>query len=212
MVYLLTTFGMNKKTEGQKMLNNIIIFLKKLKINVLIRGIGKKFYNIKRRYYCWTITNCATKVGKNLVVNKKSNVTNQTIIGDNAVINGLCISGDGNVIIGDQFICGPDCLMVTSTHNYDNSTAIPFDDTNIIKTIIIEDNVWLGNRVIILPGAKIGEGSIIQAGSVVIGDIPRCAIAGGHPAKVFKYRNIENYETLKKEKKFYVHSYIKTGN
>jgi len=49
----------------------------------------------------------------------------------------------------------------------------------------------------------IGEGAIIQAGSVVVSDIPKYAIAGGDPAKVFKYRDIEHYEKLKKEKKFH---------
>ena len=69
--------------------------------------------------------------------------------------------------------------------------------------IVIEDNVWLGNRVIILPGTHIGEGAIIQAGSVVVGEIPKYGIAGGHPAKVFKYRNAEHYEKLKKEGRFH---------
>jgi acetyltransferase-like isoleucine patch superfamily enzyme len=57
--------------------------------------------------------------------------------------------------------------------------------------------------VIVLPGVTIGEGAIIQAGSVVVKDIEKCAIAGGHPAKTFKYRDTEHYEKLKKEKKFH---------
>ena len=69
--------------------------------------------------------------------------------------------------------------------------------------MVIEDNVWIGNRVIILPGVTIKEGAIIQAGSVVVGDIEKCGIAGGHPAKVFKYRDIEHYEKLKSEWKFH---------
>lgn len=52
----------------------------------------------------------------------------------------------------------------------------------------------------ILPGVKIGEGAIIQAGSVVVKDIEKYAIAGGHPAKTFKYRDIDHYEKLKQEK------------
>jgi len=93
--------------------------------------------------------------------------------------------------------------MITHIHNYDNGKAIPYDDTYIYKDITIEDNVWLGDRVIILGGVKIGEGAIIQAGSVVVSDVPKYAIAGGHPAKVFKYRDIEHYEKLKTEKRFH---------
>ncbi len=78
-----------------------------------------------------------------------------------------------------------------------------YDNTIISKDVIIEDNVWLGNRVTILPSVKIGEGAIIQAGSVVVKDVEKYAIAGGHPAKVFKYRDIDHYEKLKKEGKFH---------
>ena len=113
------------------------------------------------------------------------------------------IQGSGNVIIGDNFHSGIECMIITSIHNYDKGNAIPYDDTIISKDVIIEDNVWLGNRVIILPGVRLGEGSIIQAGSVVVNDIPKYAIAGGHPAKVFKNRDIEHYEKLKKEGKFH---------
>lgn len=52
-------------------------------------------------------------------------------------------------------------------------------------------------------GVLIGEGAIIQAGSVVVSDIPACAIAGGHPAKVFKFRDKEHYYRLKEEGKFH---------
>jgi acetyltransferase-like isoleucine patch superfamily enzyme len=62
--------------------------------------------------------------------------------------------------------------------------------------------VWLGSRVTILGGVTIGEGAIIQAGAVVVSDIPKYAIAGGNPAKVFKYRDIEHYERLKAENRF----------
>ncbi|MBR5315114.1 MAG: acyltransferase [Clostridia bacterium] len=112
------------------------------------------------------------------------------------------ISGRGKVKIGDNFHSGTECMIITSFHNYDFGTAIPYDDTYIDKDVTIGNNVWLGSRVIVLGGVTIEEGAIIQAGSVVVSDIPKCAIAGGSPAKVFKYRNIEHYEALKAENKF----------
>jgi chloramphenicol O-acetyltransferase type B len=93
--------------------------------------------------------------------------------------------------------------MITQNHNFDHGTAIPYDSTYLYKNIAIEDNVWLGSRVIVLGGVTIEEGAIIQAGSVVVSDIPRCAIAGGHPARVFKYRDIEHYERLKSLGRFH---------
>lgn len=78
---------------------------------------------------------------------------------------------------------------------------IPYDSTTIKSDVIIGDFVWIGAKVIILPGTVIGEGAIIQAGSVVHGEIPPYAIAGGNPAKVFKYRNIDHFIKLKTSKK-----------
>ena len=72
------------------------------------------------------------------------------------------------------------------------------------KDVIIDSFVWIGSRVTLLPGTHIGEGAIIQGGSVVHGQIPPYSIAGGNPAKVFKQRNIEHFEKLKKEKMFYI--------
>ena len=145
----------------------------------------------------------ANKVGVNLKVNGKSIVTSNTNLGNNVNFNGMKIVGRGNVYIGDFFHSGEDCLMISQNHNYDKGDAIPYDSTYIIEDIIIEDFVWIGSRVIILGGVTIGEGAIVQAGSVVVSDIPKYAIAGGHPAKVFKYRDIDHFKKLKAEGKFH---------
>lgn len=114
----------------------------------------------------------------------------------------MSISGKGKVVIGDNFHSGTGCQIITSFHNYEGE-RIPYDTTYLDKDVVIGDNVWLGNNVIILGGAVIGEGAIIQAGSVVCKDIPPYAIAGGHPAVPFKYRDQEHYKKLKKENKIY---------
>ena len=137
-----------------------------------------------------------------LRVNYKSSVTSTTILHNNINFNGMHIKGKGNVEIGNNFHSGEDCLMITEDHNFDTGSTIPYDSTYILKDIFIEDNVWLGDRVILLGGIRIGEGAIIQAGSTVVSDIPKYSIVGGHPAKVFKMRDIEHYEKLKKELKF----------
>lgn len=114
----------------------------------------------------------------------------------------MSIAGGGCVYIGDNFHSGIDCRIITQNHNYDNGTSIPYDRTYIYKDVRIGDNVWLGDKVIILGGVTIGEGAIIQAGSVVVSDIGPCEIAGGHPAKTFKKRNEEHYNKLKSQKQF----------
>ena len=137
-----------------------------------------------------------------LYVNGSSTVTKKTFLGKNINFNGMEIGGCGVVKIGDNFHSGKDCSIITQNHNYEGE-KIPYDETYICKDVIIEDNVWLGNRVIILGGVTIGEGAIIQAGSVVVKSIPKYAIAGGAPAVVFSQRDIEHYKILKSKKRFH---------
>ena len=138
-----------------------------------------------------------------ITVNGPTILTKNTYVGNNVHFNGFTVSGGGKVTIGDNFHSGPDCLLICQNHNFDHGKAVPYDNTYIYKDIEIGDNVWLGSRVIILGGVKIGEGAIIQAGSCVVSDIPAYAIAGGHPAKAFSSRNVEHYEKLKGEGKFH---------
>lgn len=156
-----------------------------------------------RKYYASRVRKQAACCGSGLKVNGWSTVTSKTYLGSNVNINGMLIEGGGTVRIGDNFHSGHSCLLITQNHNYDHGKAIPYDDTYILEDINIGDNVWLGDRVIVLGSVTIGEGAIIQAGSCVVSDISECAVAGGHPAKVFKYRDIEHYEKLKAAGKFH---------
>lgn len=153
--------------------------------------------------YVRKIKNKAISVGKDLRVTSSSKVNNKTKLGDSVYLHGLKVTGNGAVNIGSHVIIAGDCLIITENHNYEGN-FIPYDKTAISRDVEIDDFVWIGARVLILPGTKIGEGAIIQGGAVVHGDIPPCAIAGGNPAKIFKYRNIEHFKKLKNEKNFYI--------
>lgn len=150
------------------------------------------YYLTKRR---------AKTCGNGLQVGGIVSISGNTYLKDHVNFNGMIIQGAGKVTIGRYFHSGEDCKIITQNHNYEGD-AIPYDTTMIIKDVEIGDFVWLGSNVLILPGTKIGEGAIIQGGSVVHGEIPRCSIAGGNPCKVFKYRNIEHFDKLKAEGKF----------
>ncbi len=58
-----------------------------------------------------------------------------------------------------------------------------------ISEVVIGNDVWIGMRVIIMPGVKVGDGAVIGAGAVVTKDVPDFAIVGGVPAKIIRYRN-----------------------
>ena len=140
---------------------------------------------------------------KPLTINGFTQLTKNTHLGKNTNFNGMTIQGGGRVDIGDNFHSGQDILIITQIHNYDGGSEIPYDGSYIMKSVKIEDNVWIGTRTMILGGITIGEGAIIQAGAVVVSDIPKYAIAGGNPATVFKYRDIEHYKQLKRKRKYH---------
>lgn len=65
--------------------------------------------------------------------------------------------------------------------------------------IIIEDDVWIGLRALILSGVRVGKGAIVAAGAVVTKDVPAFAIVGGNPARFIKWR----FESATLRKKLY---------
>jgi len=114
-------------------------------------------------------------------------------IGDNTRIHGSCIHASKSISIGSN------CLIAANCHIFDNNGhSLSFDNIQerihtkgMAKKIVIGNDVWIGINCIILPGVKIGSGSIIRAGSVVDQDIPPMCIAGGNPVRVLKSYNIE---------------------
>jgi acetyltransferase-like isoleucine patch superfamily enzyme len=119
-------------------------------------------------------------------------------IGKNVQMNDYVhIGAVGSIIIGNNVLMASKIYI--SDHNHgsyddlisDHPMSIPIDRKPVCKPVIIEDNVWLGESVCILPGVCIGKGSIIGALSVVSKDIPPFSIAVGIPAKVVKKYDFE---------------------
>lgn len=182
----------------------MIDFLAKFLTCLIFNKKLRKIYRdkIKTFYYGKNVYKNAVEIGKNLYVGGFSSVNKNTYLADNVSFNGMIIMGEGKVTIGKCFHSGVECMIITQNHDYDNGSEIPYGDEVVCKEVEIGDFVWLGSKVMILPGTKIGEGAIIQGGAVVHGEIPPYAIAGGNPAKVFKYRDIEHFNKLKSEGKF----------
>lgn len=168
---------------------------RKLKRAMIARFLGTRWYGRQ-------VFKKAKNIGKDLYVGGYSRVTKNTILKDYVCFNGMTIYGKGNVTIGSCFHSGVECMIITQNHDYDNGLFIPYGTEYEYKDVVIDDFVWLGSRVMILPGTHIGEGAIIQGGAVVHGEIPPYAIAGGNPATVFKYRDVEHFKKLKAEGKF----------
>lgn len=114
--------------------------------------------------------------------------------GNKVIVNMNCTFLDNNKIsIGNNVMIAPDVKIFTATHSVNLSVRMPErnrPDASICDTVAlpvtIEDGVWIGGNVTILPGITIGKKSVIGAGSVVVKDIPANSIAVGNPCKVIK--------------------------
>ncbi|WP_428066203.1 sugar O-acetyltransferase [Candidatus Proelusimicrobium volucris] len=107
---------------------------------------------------------------------------------DNAYINHNCVILDcAKVTIGANVMIGPNCGIYTATHPIEAKARISALES--AKPILIEDNVWLGGNVTILPGVRIGRNSVIGAGAVVNRDVPANSLAVGNPCKIIRKIN-----------------------
>ncbi len=87
-------------------------------------------------------------------------------------------------------------FFLTGNHEMRTISTFPFDVRIFGELpkglgngdIVLKDDVWIGQRALIMSGVEIGQGAIIAAGSIVTKDVPPYAIAGGVPAKVIRYR------------------------
>lgn len=113
-------------------------------------------------------------------------------IGNNVGIAQNCfIQVRGKVKIGSNIMFAPNVSIFSENHNTASVEKLMIEQGTIRKGVIIEDDVWIGTRAVILDGVTIGRGSIVAAGSIVNRDVPPFSVVGGVPAKVIKSR-IEN--------------------
>ena len=106
------------------------------------------------------------------------------------------IGDDGHITCINRVQIGNNVLMGRKVFITDNAHGV--SDRILLDTapnkrplaskgpVIIEDNVWIGEMVCIMPGVKIGKGSIIGANAVVTKDVPSYSVAVGNPAKIVK--------------------------
>lgn len=104
-------------------------------------------------------------------------------IGDNVFINyGVSLSAHRHIRIGNRCQIGNWSILMDNDYHSTADAHKPSDSA----PIILEDDVWLGARVIVLKGVTIGHGAVIGAGSVVTRDVPPRSLAVGAPARVVR--------------------------
>lgn len=98
------------------------------------------------------------------------------------------LDGSGGLAIGSYVNIGPNCSILSSHHRFDLPWK-PMAFQGITRApVVIEDDVWIGANVVVLPGVRVGRGAIVGANAVVTDNVEPYAIVGGTPARLLRYR------------------------
>lgn len=123
----------------------------------------------------------------------------------------IIIASKSKVVIGNHVMFGPEVTIRGGNHRIDivgrymidikDDEKLPEDDPGVI----IEDDVWVGTRAVILAGVTVGRGAVVAAGAIVTKSVPPYAIVGGNPARIIRMRwsdeDIAQHEALIQLKK-----------
>jgi acetyltransferase-like isoleucine patch superfamily enzyme len=139
--------------------------------NVPLHFVRRFFYQIS-----------GIKIGKHSTIHcwARFYETDKIEIGEGTIVGDHCfMDGRDKLTIGNHVDIASQVLMYNSEHDI-HSSDFYADKT---APVTIEDYVFIGPRVIILPGVKIGKGAVVAAGAVVTKDVPEYKIVGGVPAR-----------------------------
>jgi len=154
-------------------------------INYLPNHIINKipFYSIRHYYYRFIFR---IKLGKGSSIHMNCFFNrNNIIIGNNTSINRKCyLDGRGRIVIGNNVSLSPEVNLITGSHDVNSE-----DFKYFTSPIRIEDYVWIGTRVTILPGVTLGKGCVVATGAVVSKNVSPYTIVGGVPARIIGMRN-----------------------
>lgn len=163
---------------------------------------------LKKGRYTYIISPQRIDGAKNIKIGKEGYIGSRSTLssyGGNLVIGprfyatrNLNIYCGENIEIGKDVLIGSFVLITDLSHGIDADSKINYQKQPITtKPVFIGSGCWLGDKVSILPGTKIGKKCVIAANSVVIGDIPSYTMIAGNPAKVIKKWSSTNKAWIK---------------
>lgn len=158
-------------------------------------------FDIRGTKYIKYGKNFTTGTGCRIEAYKFKDKIPELIIGDNVQINDYVhFSCAESLIIGDNVLIASKVYITDLNHGsysgekQSNPEEIAKERKIYTKPVKIENNVWIGENVVILPGTTVGKNSVIGANAVVSRDIPKNCIAVGNPATIIKKYNFETKE------------------
>ena len=158
---------------------------------------GGFFGRILRRWCCRHLFETC---GKNVNIERMVffGKGNRIRIGHNSGMGAHSYIPNGT-IIGNDVMMGPNCYIHAINHKYDR-LDIPMwqQGSTEFKTIIIDDDVWIGRNVTIMRGRHIKHGSIVAANCVLTKDFPEYSIIGGNPSRLIGNRKDKQYDNQEK--------------
>jgi acetyltransferase-like isoleucine patch superfamily enzyme len=180
------------------------ILFKLMEILIKDRSFQNHYIWLEKQYYTEAIRKKLKYCGTGVKINGRITVTDPEfcVLGNNVHIGGNCyFSTIGGLTIGDNTHISRNVSIYTNNHNYQGD-VLPYDNTNIYKSVFIGKNVWIGMNVNIVPGVSIGDGAIIGMGTTVTVNIPALAIVGSPPLRVIKQRDPKHYEFLEADGRY----------
>jgi maltose O-acetyltransferase len=170
---------------------NIRVFLGKLLYTTVARHMPLSdsrlnFGSKKLRAFCGRLIlkHCGTDVN----IEKGAQFSSDVSLGDHSGI-GVNALISSHVTIGNDVMMGPDCCIFTANHNFErNGIPMRKQGHEDARPVVIGNDVWIGARVVILPGVHVGDGAVIGAGSVVTKDVASYSIVAGNPARFIRMR------------------------
>jgi acetyltransferase-like isoleucine patch superfamily enzyme len=180
-----------KDREGRDLTTNEIFNKGGKRINTVLRELGVFVLHVFGYFPSHHVRRFVYRlggmtIGDGSTIHMKATFYNPAniVIGKDTIIGeGVVLDGRDKLHIGDHVDFATDVMVYNSQHDVHDP-----EFKAVSQHVIVEDYVFVGPRAIILPGVKLGKGSVVAAGAVVTNDVEPFAIVGGVPAKVIGER------------------------
>lgn len=168
-----------------KLSRKIRVFVSELRLYICNEWISSLPSHSLRIFYYRKVMGFKLGAGSSILMHCKFDTAGNLKIGANSVINQSCrMDNRGGLFIGNNVSVSQGVHLLSADHDPESPGFLGRE-----YPVTVSDYVWIGTRALILPGANLGEGCVVAAGSVVTKDVDDYTIVAGTPARFIKNRN-----------------------